>query len=979
MGDLLELGLGRLVVRVLLERPAVGVECGRRVADSLGQDGADLQEQLDARADGVRGRDLDLEALDDLRPGLQPLVDRQQDGRHGELEALVAEPTLEATTRLLVGGVDLEHLTVQLDRVGGDAELVLGEDAEAQQQPAAGVVGGGRRELAPEDVGQLVPLALGQVHAVERREGAEVLDAGGQHGLVGGDRLLDVPGLLEDAADVGLDGAALVVFVGERELGAEDVEQVLLAAEREVEALERGEGRRLLAVDLEDRLVGRERGVEVADPLLVDLRQLEALRDALGIGAVLLDATLERLDELGPRADLLTETEHVVANVGLGVVLGEGLAVVAEGQRVVAGDALAEIGEAAQQLIALLGVLAVVELDLERHVDVPLVVGLLVQRDQGVGNGEVVVVEAERLLEGLDGLVGLVEAGVIQVGDLQQQRGALAALGGLGLLLEHADELAPLVLLGVELLQALHVADDQVELLERVLSAPVLGLEAVELLPGGDGGLVVVELVAEQRAELDEVLDPLGVVLLDLGERGEDLGELGPLLLALEQTLELLEGLMVAGIGDQDLAPQLDRQRVLLDLGDRGASDVQQLLHALRGVREERELLLLDVDHLLPVAPLGVEVLELGDRLGVELVGLEHALEALDGLGLVVELVEEEAAGLEVQGGASGRVLGELGAATDATDEVGPALHRVELGLLGLDDLEQGLGVVGVLEHLLERGEGGDHETGLTQVVAVDLDELPVRGLGVLGVAGRVLLELVLQQVGDVGPLAGLGIQLAQANPRITLAGELLDRIAPTVDRLGSTSALGVAGGVEEALLLGAVHLAADLDRVAGERCGLGCGLLRGCTLGCCGLLRLFGGGLLSGSLFSVGFFSGSLFSGGLVGSGLFSGGLFGSGLFGSGLFGSSHRGGRLVHVRGRAPARLERLERDRRGALGLRHRRRDARHLELPPVLEILEVFLFIRLAHGAVLVADDRARKAELGRAARSAPWLAVAPHFP
>jgi hypothetical protein len=128
----------------------------------------------------------------------------------------------------------------------------------------------------------------------------------------------------------------------------------------------------------------------------------------------------------------------------------------------------------------------VVELDLEGHRDVPLVVRLLVEDDQGVGDGEVVVVEAERLLERLDGLVGLVEARVVEVGDLEEQRAALRALGGLRLLLEHAHELAPLVLLGVELLQALHVADDEVELLEGVLGPAVLAVEAVELLPGGD-------------------------------------------------------------------------------------------------------------------------------------------------------------------------------------------------------------------------------------------------------------------------------------------------------------------------------------------------------------------------------------------------------------------------------------------------------------------------------------------------------------
>jgi hypothetical protein len=255
----------------------------------------------------------------------------------GQLEGVVAEPTLEALAGLLVGRVDVEDLTVQVDRVRGRAELVLRQDAEAQQEAGAGLGVVVRRggELTPEDVGQRLPLLLLQVHAVERAEGTEVLDAGGEHRLVGGDGLLGVTGLLLDAADVGLDRPTIVVAGRERQLGAEDVEQVFLATEREVQALERGEGDGLLAVDLEDRLVGGEGGVEVAQALLVDLRQLEAQRDALGIGAVLLDAGLEGLDELAPRADLLAEAEHVVADVGLRVVLGERLTVVAERERVI--------------------------------------------------------------------------------------------------------------------------------------------------------------------------------------------------------------------------------------------------------------------------------------------------------------------------------------------------------------------------------------------------------------------------------------------------------------------------------------------------------------------------------------------------------------------------------------------------------------------------------------------------------------------
>jgi hypothetical protein len=108
----------------------------------------------------------------------------------------------------------------------------------------------------------------------------------------------------------------------------------------------------------------------------------------------------------------------------------------------------------------------------------------------------------------------------------------------------------------------------------------------------------------------------------------------------------------------------------------------------------------------------------------------------------------------------------------------------------------------------------------------------------VLKVPHRVALEFVLQQVGDVAPLAGLGVKLAQAGPRVTLACQLVRRVAPGVDRTVATGGLGVARGVEELLLVRREGLAVDLDRLARDR---GCCLCRGLVgrgLVRCGLVR---------------------------------------------------------------------------------------------------------------------------------------------
>src|SRR5580692_6416449 len=99
--------------------------------------------------------------------------------------------------------------------------------------------------------------------------------------------------------------------------------------------------------------------------------------------------------------------------------------------------------------------------------------------------------------------------------------------------------------------------------------------------------------------------------------------ELGPGLLALVQLLELAERLHVVGLAAEDLLPQLDRDRRLLELlrGQLRDLDAPELLRVLVG--QELDLALVDADELLPVAPLLVHLLEEAERLAVVGVELE--------------------------------------------------------------------------------------------------------------------------------------------------------------------------------------------------------------------------------------------------------------------------------------------------------------------------------------------------------------------
>ena len=99
----------------------------------------------------------------------------------------------------------------------------------------------------------------------------------------------------------------------------------------------------------------------------------------------------------------------------------------------------------------------------------------------------------------------------------------------------------------------------------------------------------------------------------------------------------------------EHLLPQLDRDRRLLQLLRGQLGDLDELRAALGRVGDALDLLLVNADQLLPVAPLLVVHLEVRDRGGVATVELEHLLVGLDGLGDVRELLLEQAGDAQVE------------------------------------------------------------------------------------------------------------------------------------------------------------------------------------------------------------------------------------------------------------------------------------------------------------------------------------------
>src|SRR5262249_55252479 len=150
----------------------VGVERLVRGAQPRPLQLADPHEQPDPAQAILLGGELDLVDVDQLAPLAQVLVDGLEDAGGGQLVLGVAEAPLEGAAGAAVRGIDTEDAPVGLDGAGAVREVLLADLPEpVLELEVGGLVtlwlGANDRQLAAEDVGQLLVLAVALVDAIE--------------------------------------------------------------------------------------------------------------------------------------------------------------------------------------------------------------------------------------------------------------------------------------------------------------------------------------------------------------------------------------------------------------------------------------------------------------------------------------------------------------------------------------------------------------------------------------------------------------------------------------------------------------------------------------------------------------------------------------------------------------------------------------------------------------------------------------------
>ena len=192
-GQTIQAPLGLLVGGVFLERAPVGVESLLGLVARDLEQLADLVEQPDLLARIERVLDHDLVGHHQVRPVVGRPVVGLEDLGHRQLVLFVLEQPLEGPERVLVGGIELEHLPVGLH---GQAALIEPGQAQLPQaQVQLDLLGRvvRQRQLPRQVLGQLAPRLRLEVQAVERGDRREVGVVVGQDLVVGGDRVLGLP------------------------------------------------------------------------------------------------------------------------------------------------------------------------------------------------------------------------------------------------------------------------------------------------------------------------------------------------------------------------------------------------------------------------------------------------------------------------------------------------------------------------------------------------------------------------------------------------------------------------------------------------------------------------------------------------------------------------------------------------------------------------------------------------------------------
>ena len=693
--DHLELSQGLLAAGILAEGLGVSVERLLLVHQPLAVDLGHLGEQVEALVRVGATVVQDPERANQRLPLALHLVDGLEDARRQDAHLPVDQQPLQSAAGARMLRHEGEHLAVELDRplLLVEVQLERPREAELQRRELLGRLGT-EVDASLEGLGELLPAMLLLVEPVERLERLDLTMAPLTEDLVEG---VDGPrGVLElllvepraairgRATDLGV--------VLELHLSLGDLEELGELLGLLVEVGQRGDRSTIIGLGLVHGPVGGDR---VFDAIHLPEHPTEVHPELDGVhGVGGLDGLLVGLDDRVPATRRLGEALDVLPNDLLSRHDPEGLEVSLEGGVRLAKPLLVELAGLAQQRHVLHRLHRVLQAHLVDPSELPGVPGLFVDGRESLGSSEVVLVPVEDLLVGAGGAVGLTllldpqARGAEEEIDPLLRRGLLAVR----LALEHADQLAPLVLRPVELLQLVPRAKRHVATLELLLGSAIVGVDGEQLGEGANGASVVTDLVRVDRPELLQHLR----VRIGVGERLQDGCQLLPLAGPLVELSERLERLRVPRLGLEDLLPERDDRVGLADaLG--GQLRHLDVAKGTVGRIEHLGFPIHDPDQALPVATLLVRLLESGDRFEILRLVLEHLLEDLDGLGLVARALEVHVPGVAQKSHLLSGLLNDLRLGEDGADHVRPAALALELLELFVELSELGSLLVGQL------------------------------------------------------------------------------------------------------------------------------------------------------------------------------------------------------------------------------------------------------------------------------------------
>ena len=366
-----------------------------------------------------------------------------------------------------------------------------------------------------QDLGEGRPIFGGRIESIERLESRDVFWELLENRLKRVSRRAEIAELfLVNARDTGQERELLVGIRKHLAPGLADSKQLGPRFGLGVERFERAKRFAVIRLRLDDGTVSRNASFTLTRVLYEGARERQTQAD----GGVEILRVFERRngrfvgrDDVSPVLDDARDPLEIRLPSRVARGDGERFAETCERSLLVVDARFVELCELPQNLEFLVVSLHVGELHFENVDQAFGVLGLLVNGDQALGRLAVLRIESEHLLVGANRAFGATLLGRPELTDLQQHAGALLGVLAASLLtLKNADELVPVGVRLVEILEIVPPTQRDVALLELLLVSALSGLQLDELAIRFGGTSIVLETVAGDLRQLEQERGPLG-------------------------------------------------------------------------------------------------------------------------------------------------------------------------------------------------------------------------------------------------------------------------------------------------------------------------------------------------------------------------------------------------------------------------------------------------------------------------------------